>query len=172
MEKVVREEEEERPIILSIPYDRRLPKVSAILQQHYKLLVERSPSVKEFMARAPMVAYQRPPNLRDMLVRAKLPPVDRRRGAGRGPHQGFKRCGKANCLCCIYCEESRTHSSSATNETWDIKQSITCEDSSVIYAVTCHHRAGKCQDCPQYVGMVGSTRPCRDRDRCTEHRGL
>ena len=57
MEKVVREEEEERPIILSIPYDRRLPKVSAILQQHYKLLVERSPSVKEFMARAPMVAY-------------------------------------------------------------------------------------------------------------------
>ena len=71
-------------------------------------------------------------------------------------------------MCCIYCEESRSHSSSATKETWDIKQSITCEDSSVVYAVTCHHRAGRCQDCPQYVGKVGTTRPCRER--CTEHR--
>jgi len=168
MEKVEREEEE-RPIILSIPFDRRLPDVSSILQQHYKLLVERSPEVREWMGRAPMVAYQRPPNLRDLLVRAQLPPVDRRRGAGRGPHRGFRRCGKTNCLCCIYCEESRTHSSSATKETWDIKQSITCEDSSVVYAVTCHHRSGRCQDCPQYVGKVGTTRPCRER--CTEHRG-
>ena len=91
MEKVVRQEEEERPIILSIRYDRGLPKFSAILQQPYKLLVERSPSVKEFMARAPMVAYQRPPNLRDMLVRAKLPPVDRRRGAGRSSRSAPQR---------------------------------------------------------------------------------
>ena len=168
MEKVVRDEEEERPIILSIPFDRRLPQVSSILQQHHKLLVERSPEVKEWMPRAPMVAYQRPPNLRDLLVRARLPPVDRRRGAGRGPRRGFRRCGKANCLCCVYSEEARTHSSSATQERWPIKQSISCEDSGVVYAVTCHHRAGRCQDCPQYVGRVGTTRPCRER--CTEHR--
>ena len=155
--------------LLQLPYDRRLPQVSSILQQHYKLLLERSPGVKEWMARSPMVAYQRPANLRDLLVRAQLPPVDRRRGAGRGPHLGFRKCGKTNCLCCIYCEESRTHSSSATQETWDIKQSISCEDSSVLYAVTCRHQGGRCQDCPQYVGMVGTTRACRER--CTEHRG-
>ena len=104
MEKVVREEEE-RPIILSIPYDRRLPQVSSILQQHYKLLLERSPEVKEWMVRAPMVVYVRPPNLRDMLVRARLHKVDRRRGVGRRPHKGFRKCGKTNCLCCVYCEE-------------------------------------------------------------------
>ena len=57
-EKVVREKEE-RPIILTIPYDRRLPQVSSILQQHYRLLSERSPGVKECMGRAPMVAYLR-----------------------------------------------------------------------------------------------------------------
>ena len=58
MKKVVREKEE-RPIILTIPYDRRLPQVSSILQQHYRLLSERSPGVKECMGRAPMVAYLR-----------------------------------------------------------------------------------------------------------------
>ena len=60
--------EGDRPIILSVPYDRRLPHVSGILRQHYNLLVERNPVVKQWMTRAPMLAYQRPPNLRDHLV--------------------------------------------------------------------------------------------------------
>jgi hypothetical protein len=50
-----------------------------------------------------------------------------------------------------------------------MKQLVTCEDSGVIYTVTCLHGTGCCTSRPQYVGMVGSTRPCRDR--CTEHRG-
>ncbi len=83
MEKVEREREE-RPIILSLPFDRRLPD-AAILQQHYRLLLQRNPEVKDWMPRAPMVAHVRPPSLRDMLVRAKLPPVDRRGGATRDP---------------------------------------------------------------------------------------
>ena len=53
---------------------------------------------------------------------------------------------------------------------WPIKHSITCEDSNVVYSVTCSHKAGQCLRTPaQYVGKVGSTRPCRVR--CTEHRG-
>ena len=82
MQKVERDTEE-RPIILSLPFDRRLPDAASTLQQHYRLLLQRNPEVKEWMPRAPMVAHLRPPNLRDMLVRAKLPPVDRRGGGGR-----------------------------------------------------------------------------------------
>ena len=78
MKKVVRPEEE-RPIILALPFDRRLPDAASIMHQHYNLLVQRNPSVKVWMARAPMVAHLRPANLRDILVRAKLPPVDRSR---------------------------------------------------------------------------------------------
>ena len=51
------------------------------------------------MARTPLVAYQWPLNLRDMLV---LPPVDRWGGAGCRTHRGFGRCSNTNCLCCIY----------------------------------------------------------------------
>ena len=54
MEKVVRSEEE-RPIILALPFDRRLPDATSILHQHCNLLVQRNPTVKEWMARAPMV---------------------------------------------------------------------------------------------------------------------
>jgi hypothetical protein len=104
-----------------------------------------------------------------MLVRAKLPPVDRRGGAGRRPKLGFRRCGKTRCLCCVYSEESRSHTSTATGQTWPMKQLVTCEDRSVIYSVTCQHGTGCCPSRPQYIGMVGSSRPCRER--CTEHRG-
>ena len=79
MEKVVRPEEE-RAIILALPFDRRLPDAAGILHQHYNLLVQRNPEVKEWMVRAPMVAHLRPANLRDFLVRAKLPQANRGRG--------------------------------------------------------------------------------------------
>ena len=45
---------------------------ASILHQHYNLLVQRNPSVKNWMVRAPMVAHLRPANLRDFLVREKL----------------------------------------------------------------------------------------------------
>ena len=96
-----------------------------------------NPSVKSWMVRAPMVAHLRPANLRDFLVRAKLPEVDRRQGASRRLQPGFKKCGKARCLCCIYSTNSRTHTSTLTGQTCPIKQSITCEDSSVCYNVDC-----------------------------------
>ena len=48
------------------------------------------------MARAPMMAPLRPANLWDSLVRAKLPAVDRRHGAGHGLQPGFKKCGKTS----------------------------------------------------------------------------
>ena len=121
MEKVVRTEDK-RAIILALPLDRRLPDTASILHQHYNLLVQRNPGVRNWMVRAPMVAHLRPANLRDFLVRAKLPPVDRRQGAGRGPKTGFKKFGKARCLCCIYSTNTRTHTSTLTGQTWPIKQ--------------------------------------------------
>ena len=116
MEKVVRTEDE-KMIILALPFDRRLPDAASILKQHYNLLVQRNPSVKNWMARAPMVAHLRPANLRDFLVRARLPAVDRRQGASRGVQPGFKKCGKARCLCCIYSTNTRTHTSTLTGQT-------------------------------------------------------
>ena len=46
MEKVVRPEEE-KAIVLAVPFDRRLPDIAKILHQHYKLLTQRNPGMKE-----------------------------------------------------------------------------------------------------------------------------
>ena len=48
------------------------------------------------MARAPLMGPLRPANLWDFLVRAKLPAVDRRHGAGHWLQPGFKKCGKTS----------------------------------------------------------------------------
>ena len=64
--------EDEKAIILALPFDRRLPDAANILPQHYNLLVQRNHQVKNRMVRAPTVAHLRPSNLRDFLVKAKL----------------------------------------------------------------------------------------------------
>ena len=48
MRKVVRQEDD-RAIILALPFDRRLPDAASILHQHYNLLVQRNPGVKRWM---------------------------------------------------------------------------------------------------------------------------
>ena len=48
MEKVVRPEDE-RTIILALPFDRRLPDAARILRQNYNLLVQRNPGVKDWI---------------------------------------------------------------------------------------------------------------------------
>ena len=53
----------------------------------------------------------------------------------------FRKCGKARCLSCVYSNNTRTHTSTLTGQTWPIKQSITCEDANVVYNVTLSHGA-------------------------------
>ena len=60
-------------ICLPIPYDPRFPHISHILHKHWKVLVQ-DPRMKEIFPSPPMVSYSRCKNLRDFLVRAKLPP--------------------------------------------------------------------------------------------------
>ena len=78
--KKVERPEDERAIVLAVPFDRRLPDVAKILHQHYNLLVQRNPGVKEWMRRAPMVAHLRPANLRDFLA---------------GLHESLQPCSRA-----------------------------------------------------------------------------
>ena len=70
-------------------------------------------------------------------------------------------------MCCIYLTNTNTHSSPLTGQTWPMKQSITCEDSRVIYSITSSHKAGKqcLRSQAQYGGKVGGTRPCQVRCR-------
>ena len=106
------------------------------------------------------IAYKRHKNIRDILCRAKLPPVHQNENARpKRIAMGFKKCN--NCTTCIYSENTRYFKCSATGESFEIKQPLNCLDTNVIYVVCCR----KCRI--QYVGKTtGTFRARMDAHRC------
>ena len=101
-----------------------------------------------------MVAFKQPANLRNKLVRAKLPTQ------GREKRQaiGIKPCNKP-CGICPYVLKSSEFISTGTKERFQIQGTFTCNTKGLIYLTTC----SKCLI--QYVGQTGR----RLVDRIKEH---
>ena len=107
-----------------------MPSICKIMKKHWSVMVEDNPDMKECFTRPPMVAYKRHKNLRDMLIRAKLPP---KRGPNR-KSKGFKHCNEL-CKMCPYTPKNvtTTHTSIHTKDTYEINSTINCKTSGVIY---------------------------------------
>ena len=152
-------------IALPLPYDPRLPQVSSILYRFWKVLVT-NPKMKSMFPSPPMVCWSRSQNIKDILVRAKLPSRDQPRRSER-TKLGFKHCGRDCVMCSISPKFASDFRSSATKETFPICSSMTCTTSNVIYTITCSKQDNSCKDMVQYVGET-CRRVC---DRILEHRG-
>ena len=72
IKRVVKNKKPNRPVFV-ITYDPRLPSVSKIVQKHYRTMVASDPHLKEVFPEPPLIAYKHPPNLRNKLIRAKVP---------------------------------------------------------------------------------------------------
>jgi hypothetical protein len=158
----------ERPVLV-IPYDKRLPDISGVLKHRWECLVSRDPRVLDYMPKPPMVCYSRTKNLRDILVRSKVPPPQYRQ-ARRQVQQGFHKCRKrADCCVCPHSTNTTTHTCNFTGESYPIKGSLSCDTSGVIYSVTCTKQTAVCAQLrgPQYIGCTG--RPAKTR--FSEHLG-
>lgn len=87
-----------------IEYHPGLPDIKEVLRKHQPLL-HLSPVMKEVVPNLPLLAFSQPPNLRRLLVRAKI-----KRGTSTvGPS---KHCNK-NCKLCtdlVNCSVIRSHS--------------------------------------------------------------
>ena len=115
------------------------------------------PYLKEVFPLPPLVAYKRPENIRDKLIRSKVPPIRNMRENRKQP--GCKKCN--NCSICPYVNNCKVVKSSATNFNAEIQQEVTCQTRNVIYCITCK----KCN--MQYVGETGRVA----KDRFREHIG-
>ncbi|XP_078372690.1 uncharacterized protein LOC144656333 [Oculina patagonica] len=142
---------------LVITYNPALRNIQKILHNKQPLL-NSSSNCKEIFKETPVVSYRRSPNLRDLLVRAKL----------KGPNQcsqpppGTFLCNSNHrCLTCPHIEDGKTtYTFSSTNEVRQIKHHITCNSTNLVYMIQCK-RCNK-----QYVGETKRTL----RERFTEHR--
>ena len=155
LEKVDRKDEKEKRINFPLPYNPRLPDYGSIFKQHWTHMVSEHPELKRVMPAPPRICYRRPKNLRDILVRARLPPPSS--GKNLRLKQGFTRCMNSRCQCCAYTINTKTHSSLYKKKTWNIQSPVDCNTNNCIYAVTCRkggHPGAACGTDCQYVGLT------------------
>ena len=115
------------------------------------------PRMKEIFPEPPLVAYKRPPNIKDKLIRAKVPKTN----SGRPKRKliGMKKCQK--CVICPFVKEGKAVSSTSNNCRVDINTSVSCVSANIIYLLGCNR-------CPQqYIGETERTL----KERFSEHRG-
>ena len=117
----------------------------------------KDPRLKEIFPVPPMVAYKRPKNIRDTLIRSKVPQATHTRPKRK--IAGMRKCN--NCGVCSFIKEGRTVKATANNYRVDINSSVDCSSKNVIYLLGCNK-------CPQQY--IGETERML-RDRFTEHKG-
>ena len=123
LEKVVKQDDER--ITLVVPFDKRLGNLSGVLRHRWKCLLSRDPSAKTYMPLPPRVSYSRTSSLRDILVRAKVPPQSSR--VRRHAALGFKKCDqRQDCSVCAHSANTTKHTCNSTGESFPITSSLSC----------------------------------------------
>ena len=155
LKRVHRDKNTSRPVFV-INFDPRLPSIPNIIKKHWRTMAQ-DPRLKEIFPLPPLVAYMRPPNIKDKLIRAKIPRPNSTKPKRNLP--GMKKC--LNCGVCPYVKVGKSVNSTNSNYRIEINSSVNCSSSNVIYMVGCK----KCTQ--QYVGET--ERSVKERFR--EHRG-
>ena len=153
LKKVFKAKNSDRPV-LTIQYHPALPSLAKIINRHYRTMTL-DPHMKSVFPQPPLVAYKRQKNLREYLIRAKVPPVLSR---PKRTLPGMKKCN--GCTYCSYIQTGDHVTSAASDYHHQIHQSVNCNTSNVIYLITCL----KCS--VQYVGETDR----RLKDRFCEHK--
>ena len=139
-------------------YDPRLPSISKIIKKHYRSMVSQDQYLQQVFPSAPIVAYKRQKNIREVVIKAKVPPLYSR---PRRIQNGYKKCIAPSCLTCPYSIPGKLVKATATNYSVEVNCSVSCDTKNVIYLITCKH----CRK--QYVGESHRTAHSRFND----HRG-
>ncbi len=125
------------------------PKLNQSVQGNRKIL-KNNYECTELLKSKFLIAHRRPKNLRDMLVKSRLPT--------QGPINPPKT--NCNCITCNHWIKTSTITSKSTGETFPIDTTIHCQSRNIIYMI-------ECQKCGlQYIGESSRTL----RERYTEHR--
>lgn len=134
-------EMEAPPIPLITTYGCGMPNVTKIMHKHWNVLLS-SPIVKEIMPTKPTVAYRRPKNIRDDIVRAAISyPTQETQSQPKG-----RRCTKYNCKTCKSLKKQDVFKCPNTGEIIHLPKEMHCQMTNVVYLLYCHEHKS------QYVG--------------------
>ena len=147
-----------RPVLV-LQYDPKLPSLSKIINKHYRSMVTQDQYLKDVFPLPPLVAYKRPRNVRDLVVKAKVPLLYTRSSAKI--QAGYKKCTNISCMTCPYAIPGKNVKSSATKLIVEVNASVNCFSSNIVCCISCIN-CGK-----QYIGESHRSL----KDRFGEHRG-
>ena len=104
--------------------------VSKLPPRHWRTMVHKNSYLSEVFTRPPLTSYRRQPNIRNYLIRAKLPENEKKSGGLKG----MNKCCKW-CPACPYIKEGK--SVKIKNKEWKIFKPYDCNSYNVVHAVTC-----------------------------------
>ena len=88
LKRVNREKTTNRPVFV-INFDPRLPSIPGIVKKHWRTMVQ-DPRLKDIFPVPPLVGYKRAPNIKEKLIRAKVPKINSYKPRSSLP--GMKEC--------------------------------------------------------------------------------
>ena len=90
LRKVIKKITQNRPIFC-LKYDPRLPSIQAIQSKHWRSMTTQNQYLKEVFKEPPMTAFRRQTNIRDILIKSKVPQAPNRYPTRI--QKGMSKCG-------------------------------------------------------------------------------
>ena len=131
----------DRPVF-PVTHHPALPSIPKIISKHYSTLTQ-NPHMLETFPKPPMVAYKRPKNIRDYLIKAR---VVKKVSRPKRILPGMHKCNISKCKICPYIKEGKKFKSNFTNKSVEVTQHYSCKELNCIYLIQCK----KCDQ--QYIG--------------------
>ncbi|XP_049423574.1 uncharacterized protein LOC125883384 [Epinephelus fuscoguttatus] len=146
----------EQGVICAIQYSPVAKDITKTIKQHWHI-IDSDPTLKDIFIKPPRVVYKRPPNLRNMLVRADLPPPPPPSHFLGSIASGNYPCGR--CQQCHFTQKTVSFNHPHTGKKYNVKGIITCSTTNVIYMLKC----------PCGLAYIGKTTRAL-KTRIAEHR--
>ena len=138
--------DDQRPRIpLVLTYHPGLPDIKGILERNQPIL-HLSERMKKAVPELPLRSFRQPPNLKSLIVRAKITRADNNRGVASA-------CTTKRCLICPVLDKRRRIVSKANGRKHRLLAvETTCNSTNVVYCLICPHCGF------QYVGLTNNLR--------------
>ena len=139
-------------VVFALDYHLALPDVKRFLHRGWVKMTQ-DPNLRKAFPKPPMVAFRKPRSLRDVLIRAKVPPKPSRKSVRKV--NSMKKCNSNSCPIDPYVMTTSTVKSTQDKFSVLVNKPVDCLSSNVVYLIQCT----KCS--MQYIGQTG--RPFKER---------
>ena len=102
LQKVVTSRQSKGPVF-ALLYEPRLPPIGNIQAKHWRSMTSKDSYLAEVFKKPPLIAYKRQKNIRQHVIRAKVP---NKQNYPKRVVKGMTKCGKG-CSACPFIQEGR-----------------------------------------------------------------